>query len=72
MQDTERTPKGQFKSGTSGSPSGRPAGTRNKAMLEFEQMLEGNVEQVTLKLLDLLDDIGVYMANGYTKWRRRL
>ncbi len=48
-----RTPKGQFKNGTSGNPAGRPAGSRNKATLACEQLLEGKAEQLTAKLLDM-------------------
>ena len=36
-----RTKQGKFKKGTSGNPSGRPIGSRNRATLLAEQLLEG-------------------------------
>jgi hypothetical protein len=33
--------KGQWQKGTSGNPSGRPPGRRNKATLAMEALLEG-------------------------------
>jgi hypothetical protein len=53
MNDSTRTPKGQFKNGTSGNPFGRPAGSRNKATLACEQLLDGKSELLTAKLLDM-------------------
>jgi hypothetical protein len=41
-----RTKVGQFKKGTSGNPSGRPMGARNRATLMAEQYLEGQSEQL--------------------------
>ena len=50
----ERTKNsGQFSKGTSGNPSGRPAGSRNHATLLMESLLEGEAEQLTRKLLEL-------------------
>ena len=48
-----RTKDGQFKKGTSGNPSGRPTGSRNRATLMAEQYLEGEAEQLTRKVVDL-------------------
>jgi hypothetical protein len=51
--ETERRPNGRFDKGKSGNPLGRPAGSRNKASLAAEAMLEGEAEQLTRKVLDL-------------------
>lgn len=51
--ETERRSNGRFGKGTSGNPRGRPAGSRNKASLAAEAMLEGEAQQVTRKALDL-------------------
>jgi hypothetical protein len=48
-----RTKDGQFKKGTSGNPSGRPTGSRNRATLMAEQYLEGQSEQLTRKVVDM-------------------
>src|ERR1039457_78365 len=53
MKDSKRTTKGQFKNGSSGNPAGRPAGSRNKATLACEQLLDGKSEQLTTKLLEM-------------------
>jgi hypothetical protein len=47
-----RSPKGHFKSGTSGNPAGRPAGSRNKATLACEQLLEGEAEDLIRTLVE--------------------
>ena len=44
---------GQFGKGTSGNPSGRPAGSRNHATLLMESILEGEAEQLTQKAIEL-------------------
>jgi hypothetical protein len=51
MNDSTRTPKGQFKNGTSGNPSGRPAGSRNKTTLACELLLEGEAEELITTLV---------------------
>jgi Family of unknown function (DUF5681) len=41
-----------FVPGTSGNPSGRPRGARNKATIAAEALLEGEAEALTRKLID--------------------
>jgi hypothetical protein len=43
----------RFKSGQSGNPSGRPAGSRNRATLAIEALLEGEGEALTRKAIEL-------------------
>ena len=45
--------RGQFKKGTSGNPNGRPLGTRNRATLLAEQLLEGEAEQLISQVITL-------------------
>ncbi len=52
-EERDRAPNGRFDKGTSGNPRGRPAGSRNKATLAAEAMLEGEAEELTRKVLDL-------------------
>ena len=42
-----RTGGGHFRKGASGNPQGRPAGTRNKALLAMESLLDGEAEAIT-------------------------
>ncbi|NVK19763.1 MAG: hypothetical protein HWE30_13775 [Methylocystaceae bacterium] len=42
-----------FKPGTSGNPSGRPVGSRNKATLAIEALLDGQAEGLTQKAIEL-------------------
>ncbi len=44
---------GQFKPGESGNPAGRPRGSRNKATLAVECLLEGEAENLTRKAIEL-------------------
>jgi hypothetical protein len=49
----EQKRKGQgFPKGTSGNPSGRPAGSRNKATLLAQELLDGEVEGLVRKAID--------------------
>ena len=43
---------GQFKPGQSGNPSGRPHGSRNKATLALEAILDGEGEAITRKAIE--------------------
>jgi hypothetical protein len=47
-----RENKGRWKPGTSGNPQGRPAGSRNKAAVIIESMLEGDAAALAGKLLE--------------------
>ena len=42
-----------FKPGVSGNPSGRPQGSRNKATLALESLLDGQAEVLTQKAVDM-------------------
>jgi hypothetical protein len=41
-----------FSKGASGNPGGRPAGTRNKAILAMEALLDGEAEAITRVAVD--------------------
>jgi translation elongation factor EF-Tu-like GTPase len=42
-----------FKPGKSGNPSGRPQGSRNKATIALEALLEGESEAITRKAIEM-------------------
>ena len=42
-----------FPKGQSGNPSGRPQGSRNKATLALETLMDGQAETITQKAIDL-------------------
>jgi len=44
---------GRFPKGTSGNPQGRPRGSRNKATLLMENLLQGEAEALTRKLIEM-------------------
>src|SRR4030088_305143 len=43
----------QFKAGQSGNPAGKAKGTRNRATLALEELLDGQAEALTQKAIDL-------------------
>jgi hypothetical protein len=57
---TKRTQKGRFARGASGNPSGRPRGSRNRATLLMESLLEEESEMLTRKAIDLAKEGDVY------------
>ncbi len=54
---TDNTAKEQrgrpFQPGVSGNPGGRPAGSRNRATLAVQALLEGDAEAITRRVIDL-------------------
>ena len=52
MQPT-KTPGRPFEPGQSGNPSGRPKGSRNKATIAVEALLEHEAEALTRKVIEL-------------------
>jgi hypothetical protein len=48
----EKQSRKGFKPGQSGNPSGRPYGSRNKATLALETLLEGEGEAITRKAIE--------------------
>jgi hypothetical protein len=52
-----QSPRGRpFAPGESGNPNGRPKGSRNKATMAAEALLEGEVEALARKLIELALD----------------
>ncbi len=49
---TEKQSRQGFKRGKSGNPSGRPQGSRNKATIALEGLLEGEAEAITRKAIE--------------------
>lgn len=58
-----------FKSGTSGNPSGRPKGTKNKVVSELKEFLREGLlsrKEKLLQMLDATENESEYVDN-YTK-----
>ena len=53
LQKQDREPDGLFRKGHSGNPAGRPAGRRNHATTMAEVLLDGEVEALTRKAVEL-------------------
>jgi hypothetical protein len=53
MSTTTTKNGGQFPQGTSGNPAGRPPGSRNRATLLAEQLLDGEAEQLMRKAIEM-------------------
>jgi hypothetical protein len=49
---TQKQSRQGFKPGQSGNPKGRPQGSRNKATLALESLLEGEAEAITRKAVE--------------------
>ena len=52
LQEQGRTPKGRFAKGFAQNPTGRKAGSRNKATQAALSLMEGQLEQITQTLID--------------------
>src|SRR5436190_43596 len=44
---------GRFQKGVSGNPNGRPNGSRNRATLALEALLDGEAERITRKVIEM-------------------
>ena len=51
-QEQPKAGRGGFAPGVSGNPAGRPPGSRNKATLAVEALLEGEAEALTRKCIE--------------------
>ena len=51
--NTGRKQDGRFAKGASGNPSGKPAGSRHKATLAAEALLDGEAEKLTRKCVEM-------------------
>ena len=51
-QFAKRGANGQFVRGASGNPKGRPLGSRNRASLLMEELLDGRAQVLTEKALE--------------------
>ena len=52
----KKTANTRFRPGESGNPGGRPKGSRNKATLAMEALLDGEGEEITRKAIELAKD----------------
>ena len=55
-----QTKHGQFQKGTSGNPSGRPAGSRNRSTWLAEQLLEGEYEQLIKQAITMAKEGNIH------------
>lgn len=53
MSTTSLKPRTRFAPGQSGNPAGKPKGTRHRATLAVEALLEGEADKLTRKAVDL-------------------
>jgi len=53
MSLDETSRKNHFSKGVSGNPAGRPKGSRNKATVLMESLLEGEAEALTRKVIEM-------------------
>jgi hypothetical protein len=53
LKGSSGNPKGRFRKGQSGNPKGREPGSRNKATVNAELLLDGEAEALTKKALEL-------------------
>jgi Family of unknown function (DUF5681) len=52
-ENTAKIQRGRpFKPGTSGNPKGRPKGSRSKSTLALEELLDGEAEAITRKIVE--------------------
>jgi hypothetical protein len=51
-ENTGEKQAGRFRAGTSGNPSGRPRGARNKATLAVQALLDGEAEAITRTVIE--------------------
>ena len=49
----KKQPGRPFKKGKSGNPAGRPQGSRNKATLAIDELLDGEADKLTRKAVEL-------------------
>jgi hypothetical protein len=49
----QRGPGHRFKKGQSGNPAGRPSGSRNKATIALQSLLDAEGEEITRKAIEL-------------------
>ncbi len=52
-ENTGEIQDGRFKPGESGNPFGRPRGSRNKATLAVQELLDGEAEAITRKAIEM-------------------